>query len=219
MKTANFARSAIIETYGRFPFVTSEDDWLISIANKDSYNAVPKAKFNRVLFLNFQDIELNTPGGVETEKSRKWLAEHGAITEPQAEQIADFIKEARDQGKNVWVNCHAGMCRSGAIVRLLTELGWEDERYQGQPDRVPNLLVYNRVKRHFPELHQSWDYSVATTHASMMNVGDMIGKEGAFAEILAIGGGNITIKWDYNSAEETLEQQSMQDFTWYGSPK
>lgn len=219
MKTANFARSAIIETYGRFPFETSEDDWLISIANKDSLNAVPKAKFNKVLFLNFQDIELNTPGQKETDKSRKWLADHGAITEAQAEQIADFIKEARDGGKNVWVNCHAGMCRSGAIVRLLTELGWEDKRYPGQPDRVPNLLVYNRVKRHFPELTQSWDCTVSELHAATMNVGDMVGKDGVYAEITAIGDGNIAIKWDYNQHEEVLEQKSMTEFMWYGSPK
>lgn len=219
MKTANFARSAIIETYGRFPFAAGEDDWLISIANKDSLNANPKAKFSKVLFLNFQDIELNTGGKIETEKARKWLAEHGAITDAQAEQIADFIKEARDGGKNVWVNCHAGICRSGAVVRLLTELGWEDERYQGQPDRIPNLLVYNKIKRHFPELQQSWDCCVATTHASLMNVGDMIGRDGAFAVIEEISDGNLAIKWEYNSHEEVLEHATMEDFTWYGPTK
>jgi len=219
MKTANFARSAINETYGQFPFATSEDDWLISIADKDAFNARPKAKFDRILFLNFQDIELTSAGGVETDKARAFLASNGAITEAQAEQIAEFIKEARDKRKNVWVNCHAGMCRSGAVVRLLTELGWSDERYKGQPDRVPNLLVYNRVKKHFPELHQAWDYSVATTHPSLLKIGDMVGREGAFAEIMAVGGDNVTIKWDYSGEEEVLEQQLMTDYTWYGSPK
>ena len=40
MKTANFPRSNIIETYGKFPYWTDNDDWLISIADKDAFNAV-----------------------------------------------------------------------------------------------------------------------------------------------------------------------------------
>lgn len=57
MKTANFPRSNIIETYGKFPYWTDNDDWLISIADKDAFNAVPKASFGKVLFLNFADVE------------------------------------------------------------------------------------------------------------------------------------------------------------------
>lgn len=157
MKTGNFPRSVIIETYGRFPFATDEDDWLISIADKDALNANPKARFGRVLFLNFQDVELNTADGKMTDKAREALAKMGAITPAQGEQIAEFIKEARDQKKNVWANCHAGICRSGAVVRLLSELGWEVADHDLIPDRIPNLLVYNRIRKHFPELHQSWD--------------------------------------------------------------
>lgn len=157
MKTGNFPRSVIVETYGRFPFAADEEDWLISIADPDAYNAVPKARFGRVLYLNFADVELNTPGGVMTEKAAQSLAKLRAITPAQAEQIADFIKEARELKKNVWVNCHAGICRSGAVVRLLGELGWDIQTHDLIPDRVPNLLVYNRIRKHFPELHQSWD--------------------------------------------------------------
>jgi hypothetical protein len=157
MKTANFSRSAIVETYGAFPFPTDENDWLISIANKDAFNAYPKKKFDKVLFLNFNDVDLTTRGSGETPKAVSVLAGLGAITEAQAEQIAEFIKEARDLKKNVWVNCHAGHCRSGAIVRLLIELGWEEQQYPAQPVRIPNMLVYRRVRKHFIELSQSWD--------------------------------------------------------------
>lgn len=157
MKTANFPRSFIIETYGEVPFQIGEDDWLISIADRDAFDARPKKKFGKVLFLNFQDVDLNTAGGVETEKAKKFLAAAGAITDAQAGQIAEFITDAREQQKNVWVNCHAGMCRSGAVVRLLIELGWEEKTYYGQPVRKPNLLVYNRIRKYFPELHQAWD--------------------------------------------------------------
>ena len=159
MKTANFPRSNITETYGKFPYWTDEDDWLISIADKDAYNAVPKAHFGKVLFLNFNDVDLNTPGSIETPKAMAVLSKLGAITDAQALQIAEFIKEARELKKNVWSNCHAGMCRSGAVVRLLSELGWElsDEH---SPERIPNILVYNKIKKHFPELFQSWDNKI-----------------------------------------------------------
>lgn len=155
MKTANFPRSNIIETYGKFPFWTDEDDWLISIADKGAYNAIPKARFGKVLYLSFNDVDLNTAGNIITPKAEGVLSGLGGITDAQAEQIADFIKEARTLKKNVWVNCHAGMCRSGAVVRVLSELGWElaDEH---SPERIPNLLVYNKVRKHFEELNQSW---------------------------------------------------------------
>jgi predicted protein tyrosine phosphatase len=156
MKTANFPRSAIIETYGRFPFHCDEEDWLISIADRDAYNAPAKARFGRILYLNFNDVDLNTPGSIETPKAMATLAQLGAITNAQAEQIAEFIKEAMAQKKNVWVNCHAGMCRSGAVVRLLGELGWEiDDKHS--PERIPNILVYNKIRKHFPQLQQTWD--------------------------------------------------------------
>jgi hypothetical protein len=142
MKTGNFPRSVIIETYGRFPFATDKDDWLISIADPCAYNAYPKAYFERVLFLNFADVD--HPG-------------QGGITPNQATQIAEMIKEARELKKNVWVNCHMGICRSGGVVRLLGELGWTIVEHELIPHRQPNLLVYNRIRKHFPELHQSWD--------------------------------------------------------------
>jgi predicted protein tyrosine phosphatase len=158
MKTANFPRSYIIETYGRFPFHCDEEDWLISIADPAAYNAVPKARFDRVLFMNFADVEEDNCGG---------------IGEDQAAQIADFIKEARTLKKNVWVNCHMGMCRSGAVVRLLGELGWEIASYSGQPERIPNLRVYEMVRKHFPELQQSWDDESSDDLEKQLSPGEM----------------------------------------------
>ena len=81
----------------------------------------------------------------------------GEITNDQALQIATFIKEARDLKKNVWANCHAGICRSGAVVSLLVDLGWEYADSAESPGRIPNHLVYDKVRKHFPELKQSWD--------------------------------------------------------------
>jgi hypothetical protein len=140
MKTGNFPRVFI--THHRLYFVPAEDDWLISITDEDGTDAETNYTFGKVLYMKFNDT---TKIG------------DGEITPHQAEDIADFIKEAKAEGVNLWVNCHAGVCRSGAIVSLLGELGWEIAKNVGSPGRIPNWLVYDQIRKHFPELKQSWD--------------------------------------------------------------
>ena len=142
VRTANFPRSVINEINGNyFPFVVDEDDWLISITDTDSLNAVPKQEFGRVLFMSFNDCDYKSAG---------------RMTEAQADQMAEFIHEAMKLEKNVWVNCHMGICRSGAVVRLLSELGWElADKYS--PERRPNMHVYQTLRKRFGQLRQSWD--------------------------------------------------------------
>lgn len=143
MKTANFPRATIRGHGGHnFPFRTTEDDWLVSITDFDGEDLKVEYRFDRVLYMKFND----------TDKVGK-----GEITDDQAQEIANFIKEARDLKKNVWANCHAGICRSGAIVSLLIDLGWEYADSDESPGRIPNHLVYDKVRKHFPELRQSWD--------------------------------------------------------------
>lgn len=142
MRTANFPRSVINEVgKDRFPFHVTDNDWLISIADTDALNVVPKKPFGRVLFMSFNDCEYNAAG---------------RMTEAQADQMAEFILEAMKLQKNVWVNCHMGICRSGAVARLLNELGWEmDDRHS--PERRPNMHVYQTLRKRFGQLKQSWD--------------------------------------------------------------
>ena len=143
MKTANFPRGTIEGVRGfSFPFPVGEDDWLISITDSNGDDAKPEMNFAKVLFMHFND----------TTKVGK-----GEITKHQALEIATFIKEARALQKNIWVNCHAGICRSGAVVSLLVDLGWEYANSTYSPGRIPNCLVYDEVRKHFPELKQSWD--------------------------------------------------------------
>ena len=143
MKTANFPRGTIQGYRGHnFPFPVTDDDWLVSITDSNGDDVKVECRFGRVLFLQFND----------TDKVGK-----GEITNDQALQIATFIKEARDLKKNVWANCHAGICRSGAVVSLLVDLGWEYADSAESPGRIPNHLVYDKVRKHFPELKQSWD--------------------------------------------------------------
>lgn len=143
MKTANFPRAAVMNVAGRsFPFPVSKDDWLISICDRDVPNATIAYPFDKVLFMQFDDVSEEGPA---------------AITAEQAKEIATFIIAAREQQKNVWVNCFAGICRSGAIVSLLGDLGWEIVKHAESPGRIPNSLVYNRVRVHFEELRNSWE--------------------------------------------------------------
>ena len=143
MKTANFPRNVLDGSGGfSFPFPVGQDDWLISIANRENEDANVEASFAKVLFLKFNDT---TKRGT------------GEITKEEALQVATFIKEARTLQKNIWVNCHAGICRSGAVVSLLVDLGWEYQDSHLSPGRIPNCLVYDEIRKQFPELKQSWD--------------------------------------------------------------
>lgn len=143
MKTANFPRSIIAGNEGfSFPFSVGKDDWLISITDSNGDDVKVGAAFEKVLFMQFNDTQKIGCGEIQ-----QW----------QALQIATFIKEAKALQKNVWVNCHAGICRSGAITSLLIDLGWEYQDSPVSPGRIPNHLVYDIVRKHFPELKQSWD--------------------------------------------------------------
>ena len=142
MKTANFPRAVMLSTAGEFPFPVTGDDWHISISSIDDNDAEIKLPFGRILVMRFNDTcDIGA----------------GEIQNIQAEEIANFIKEARALKKNVWVNCHAGICRSGAVVSLLGDLGWQIVDHSLSPGRIPNWLVYEKVRKHFPELKQSWD--------------------------------------------------------------
>ncbi len=141
MKTGNFPRWVI--EGGLLPFRVGDQDWLISITDKQHPDLRTPLSFEHILFVQFNDTH---------------DVGQGEITETDAVLIAEFIKSARAHQKNLYANCHAGVCRSGAIVSLLIDLGdWEDARCRLSPERIPNLLVYHRVRQHFPELEQSWD--------------------------------------------------------------
>jgi len=138
--TANFSRWNVQE--GLPIEIVPHRDWLISIADCDTPPVEPHDNFGKVLFLHFDDTDNeNDPN---------------AIVEWQVKTIAAFINHARENNKNVWVNCHAGICRSGAIVELLGQLGWmiADEF---SPERHPNRLVKELVRQKFVELKYSWE--------------------------------------------------------------
>jgi predicted protein tyrosine phosphatase len=65
------------------------------------------------------------------------------ISDAQATEIAALLTRALDQSMNVLVHCHAGICRSGAVVEVGTLLGFTStERF-----RQPNLRVKHKMMR------------------------------------------------------------------------
>lgn len=141
MKTGNFPRK-LIEN-GQIMETAEFGDFLISITDINHEVArVTPGYFDKILYLMFDDVNEDTPR---------------ALSDGVAYDIAEFIKVARDLKKNVWVNCHAGICRSGALVSLMIDLGWEDAKAFGSPERIPNTRVYNKVRKNFPELLNSWE--------------------------------------------------------------
>jgi hypothetical protein len=73
------------------------------------------------------------------------------MMEGQAKTMAEFIRKHWDE--NIIVHCKAGISRSAAVVRVLTELGWQLHptcKYHDQSGY--NSTVYGLLKRQFPEL-------------------------------------------------------------------
>jgi predicted protein tyrosine phosphatase len=101
---------------------------LIQISDHDMAFPTPKHEFKEVHQFTFLDIE-----------------EEGdfAITDAQAVELVRLLKHAWENRMNVVVHCHAGVCRSGAVVEVGVMMGFADcERF-----RIPNLLVKHKMMR------------------------------------------------------------------------
>ena len=85
MKTANFPRYVVCK-YDAFPFEVTDEDWLISITDFNGQNAEVKRPFGRILFMQFDDIKEYAQNGIQAD---------------QADEIAKFIREAKELNKNV----------------------------------------------------------------------------------------------------------------------
>jgi protein-tyrosine phosphatase len=65
------------------------------------------------------------------------------ISDEQASQIVALLQRAIDNHMNVVVHCHAGICRSGAVVEVATMMGFDaTDRY-----RQPNLRVKYKMMK------------------------------------------------------------------------
>lgn len=98
---------------------------LISIVDPDMANPVPLYPFKKQHNFRFLDVEDG----------------EGQITDQQAAEIAQILRNAKQNHSNVVVHCVAGVCRSGAVTEAGVALGFQDT----ETPRVPNLLVKRKV--------------------------------------------------------------------------
>lgn len=65
------------------------------------------------------------------------------IQDEQAAELVRLLQHAMDKSMNVVVHCHAGICRSGAVVEVATMMGFSTgDRY-----RQPNLRVKSKMMK------------------------------------------------------------------------
>lgn len=107
-----------------------DNSMLIQIVDPDVDFPVAKLKFKTTRQYKFLDIDASDPD------PKGW-----AITNAQAKSIANDLKFALDNGMNVIVHCHMGICRSGAVVEAATQIGFQDT----ETFRAPNVLVKSKI--------------------------------------------------------------------------
>jgi len=88
----------------------------------------PKPKFNFKEIHQFEFLDAEDADG---------FPEEAKISVEQATELVRLLQHALDNHMNVVVHCHAGICRSGAVVEVGIIMGFTDtEKY-----RQPNLRV------------------------------------------------------------------------------
>lgn len=107
---------------------------LIQIANPASFFPEPKCDFDDVYQFEFLDAE---------DSDIERYGEEPLISDAQAETLVDLLKYAYKNNMNVLCHCHAGICRSGAVVEVGSIMGFTPtNRF-----RQPNLRVKHKMMR------------------------------------------------------------------------
>jgi predicted protein tyrosine phosphatase len=107
-----------------------ENVMLIRIQDPATEFKPTKKKFKEVYCFEFLDAE-DSDG----------FPDECKINDSQANEIACLLSHAMENSMNVLVHCHAGICRSGAVVEVGTMMGFTaTERF-----RQPNLRVKHKL--------------------------------------------------------------------------
>lgn len=105
---------------------------LIQIADPATFFPVPKHTFKEVHQFEFLDAE-----------DGDRFPDECMIQDEQAEELIRLLQNALDKSMNVLVHCHAGICRSGAVVEVGSMMGFTPtERF-----RMPNLRVKHKMMK------------------------------------------------------------------------
>jgi predicted protein tyrosine phosphatase len=109
-----------------------DNSMLIQIADPATFFPQPLKTFKEVHQFEFLDAE----DGDAFDDDFK-------ISDEQAAELVRLLQHALDHSMNVLVHCHAGICRSGAVVEVGTMLGFTaTDRF-----RMPNLRVKHKMMR------------------------------------------------------------------------
>ena len=104
---------------------------LIQICDPPGDFPTPLYKFRETHQFQFLDVE----------ERDHVIDEEMRCSHAQAAELARLLQHALENRMNVIVHCHAGLCRSGAVVDVGVQLGFNDtEKF-----RAPNLLVKHRM--------------------------------------------------------------------------
>jgi predicted protein tyrosine phosphatase len=105
---------------------------LIQIADPATFFPDPHFNFKEAHRFEFLDAE-DADGFDEDFK----------ISDEQAAEIVALLQRALDKSMNVVVHCHAGICRSGAVVEVASMMGFTPTDRL----RIPNLRVKHKMMR------------------------------------------------------------------------
>ena len=105
---------------------------LIRIQDPATEFAIPKHQFKEIYEFEFLDAE-------DEDK----FDDDFKISDSQADALVALLQRALDNSMNVVVHCHAGICRSGAVVEVASMMGFTPtDRY-----RQPNLRVKHKMMK------------------------------------------------------------------------
>lgn len=105
---------------------------LIQIADPATFFPDPHFNFKEAHRFEFLDAE-DSDGFDEDFK----------ISDEQAAEIVALLQRALDKSMNVVVHCHAGICRSGAVVEVASMMGFTPTDRL----RIPNLRVKHKMMK------------------------------------------------------------------------
>ena len=109
-----------------------ENSMLIQIADPATFFPEPKKQFREIYKFEFLDAEDNDPWDDEFK-----------ISDMQASELVCLLQYALNHSMNVLVHCHAGICRSGAVVEVGVMMGFTaTDRF-----RQPNLRVKQKMMK------------------------------------------------------------------------
>lgn len=86
------------------------------------------------------------------------------ISDAQAAELVRLLQHAQEKHMNVVVHCHAGICRSGAVVEVASMMGFTPSDRL----RIPNMRVKTKMMKAL-----GWTYDSVESDHGFVDVGGM----------------------------------------------